>query len=54
MNLLAQEEVEWRLKNRATWLIKGNQNTKFFQNYMKHQKNIKKTWEIRKKDGRKL
>jgi hypothetical protein len=40
MNLPKKEEKEWRLKSRATWIAEGDENTKFFQNFSKHQKNI--------------
>jgi hypothetical protein len=33
--LLEDKEVEWHLKNRATWLNKGDENTNFFQAFMK-------------------
>lgn len=35
MTLLEQEEVRWTMRNRASWLVESNCNTKFFQNYQK-------------------
>lgn len=34
------------MKSRATWLESGDQNTKFFQNYANHRKNINTIWEM--------
>jgi hypothetical protein len=38
--MLEQEEVEWRLKSRAIYMEKGDENTIFFQNYAKYRKNL--------------
>jgi hypothetical protein len=36
--LLEAQEVEWNLKSRATWLDKGDDNTKLFHAYAKGRK----------------
>jgi hypothetical protein len=49
--LLEQKRAKWSLKSRPIWLAKGHENTRFFQNYAKHHKNINTIWEMRKKEG---
>jgi hypothetical protein len=44
--LLSKEEVEWRVKNRATWLDEGDNNTIFSHNYANFKKNVNTIWEI--------
>jgi hypothetical protein len=44
--LLAEEEL-WRQRSRAIWLQKGDQNTKFFHQYVNHRRNHKAIWEIK-------
>jgi len=43
---LIDEEEEWRRKSRATWLLRGDRNTKFFHRYTNHSKNNKVICEI--------
>jgi len=38
MKLLEDKEVVWRLKRRAIWMEKGDENTIFFQAYAKGRK----------------
>jgi hypothetical protein len=33
--LLEEKEASWRMKSRTTWLAKGDENTKLFQDYAK-------------------
>jgi len=40
-----ENEEPWTI-----WLAEGDENTKFFQNYAKHRKNINIIWELRKED----
>jgi hypothetical protein len=49
--LLEWEESKWRMKSRATWLPKGDENTKFFYNNVERRKNINTIWEIGKGNG---
>jgi hypothetical protein len=39
-NILASKEKPWRLKGRALWLSKGDENMKYFLNFEKYRKNI--------------
>lgn len=50
-DLLTKEEIEWRLKSRATWLSEGDRDTKFFHKYTSHRRNINTIWEIKRQDG---
>ena len=38
--LLANEEQAWRLKNIAVWIVKGDNNTKFFHRFASHRRNV--------------
>ena len=45
-------EEMWRLKIRAIWLEAGDENSIFFQNYVKGRINTKTIGEMKKADGR--
>jgi hypothetical protein len=53
-NLLEEKEVEWRLKSRAIWLEKGDENTKLFQAYAKGRKMSNTIWSLQDSEGRKI
>lgn len=36
-----EEELNWMIKSRATWIYKGDSNTKFLHNYASHHKQKK-------------
>jgi hypothetical protein len=36
--LLEKEEVRWRLKSKATWILEGDNNTIFFHNFINYRK----------------
>jgi hypothetical protein len=44
--LLEEREAEWRLKSRAIWLEKGDENTKFFQAFAKGRKMANTIWSL--------
>jgi hypothetical protein len=43
---LDEKEVDWRLKSRAIWLDKGDENTKFFHAFVKGRKEINTIWKL--------
>jgi len=45
-------ESEWRLKSRALWIQKGDDNTKYFYYYVKHLKHTNSLWQLEEYDGR--
>ena len=49
--LLEWEEVRWRMKSRANWLAKGDENIKFLQNYAKQRESINTIWEMKSFEG---
>jgi hypothetical protein len=49
---LEEKEVVWRLKSRATWLEKGDENTKFFQAYAKGNNLSNTIWCLKDIQGR--
>eukprot|EP00253_Pinus_taeda_P002268 PITA_02268 len=50
--ILLDKEEEWRLKSRAIWLKAGDENTKFFHNYVKGRKNANTIWKLKDPEGR--
>jgi hypothetical protein len=48
---LKTEEQEWRTKSRALW-IKGDNNTKFFHQYVNFRRNLNSIWEIKDEQGK--
>eukprot|EP00253_Pinus_taeda_P007836 PITA_07836 len=50
--ILLEREEGWRQKSRAIWLKVGDENTKFFHNYAKGQKNANTIWKLRDQNGR--
>ena len=49
--ILKYREVDWRMKRRAVWLGKGDENTKFFENYAKNRKRTNITCEMYNFEG---
>lgn len=43
-------EESWRLKRIATWIKLGDGNTKLFDNYATHLRNINSIWAIKVED----
>jgi hypothetical protein len=50
-HLLDLEEVEWKLKSRAIWLVEGDNNTNFFHKFASHKKNYNTILELVGSDG---
>jgi hypothetical protein len=48
---LEKEEVEWRQRSRAIWLEVGDNNTKFFHQYVNYRKCINTISEIKNDEG---
>jgi hypothetical protein len=53
-NMLLDEELDGKIKSRATWLEVRNQNTKKFQNIVNHRKNRNTIWEMIGVDGNRV
>lgn len=49
--LLSIEERTWRLKSRATWLMEGDKNTKFFHRFAYKRRATNAIWNIKCEDG---
>jgi len=49
--LLIEKEATWRLKSRALWFSKGDENSKLFYLYANHKKNINIVWKVNMNDG---
>eukprot|EP01018_Ginkgo_biloba_P027293 Gb_33895 [translate_table: standard] len=49
--LLEEEKSVWRLKIKALWKAKGNDNTQFFHNFANHRKNVNIIWKDANKEG---
>jgi hypothetical protein len=49
--LLIDQEVAWRLKGRAIWLDKGDENTKKIQAYAKGRKDSNIIWKLKDQEG---
>jgi hypothetical protein len=45
--LLQAEEELWRLNNRATWILSGDKNTKYFHRFASFRRNKKQLWEVK-------
>jgi hypothetical protein len=50
--ILKIEEETWRQKSRATWLSKGDLNTKYFHNYANERRITNSIWELVDAGGR--
>jgi hypothetical protein len=48
------EKVEWRMKSRVIRLVKGDENTKYFNNYAKYSKRINTIWKMQKPNEGKM
>jgi hypothetical protein len=48
---LKTNETTWRLKSKALWLEKGDNNTKYFHEYANHHKNVNTIWKMPNQDG---
>jgi hypothetical protein len=44
--LVAKEEL-WRQKSRATWILSGDRNTKYFHRFASFRRNKKHLWEVK-------
>jgi hypothetical protein len=51
---LEEKEVARRLKSRALWLEKGDDNPKDFNQFANHHKSVNTIWELQGPDGSKL
>lgn len=49
--ILKEREESWRLKSRVIWLKAGDENTKFYQNYVKGRKIANTIWKMPLLDG---
>ena len=49
--LLSNEENRWHVKSQATWILKGDYNTKKFHKYENSQKVVNKTSQINDRNG---
>jgi len=48
---IANQEASWRLKSQAICLDKGDENTKFFQDYAKGCKTSNTIWKLKDREG---
>jgi hypothetical protein len=48
---LKTEEQEWRIKSRALWIKEGDNNTKFFHQFVNYRRNLNTIWEIKDEEG---
>jgi len=44
---LEKEEQEWRLKSRVLWLEVGDNNTKYFHQFVNFRRDLNTIWEIK-------
>jgi hypothetical protein len=44
--LLAEEEL-WRWRSSATWIKRGDRNTKYFHHFFSYRRNHKHIWELK-------
>ena len=49
--ILRHIEEDWRLKSRATWLLVGDENTKFFQQHANGRRTANTIWELTHQHG---
>jgi hypothetical protein len=50
--LLAEQEEAWRLKSKAIWVEKGDENTKLFQAYAKGRRVENTIWSLKDQEDR--
>jgi hypothetical protein len=48
---LKTEEQEWCTKSRALWIKEGDNNTKFFHQFVNFRRNLNTIWEIKDEQG---
>jgi hypothetical protein len=46
-----RRKKSWHLKSWALWLVVGDQNTKYFQNFANYRRNYNTIWELRDANG---
>ena len=49
--ILKQDEKDWRLKSRATWINLRDNNTRFFHSFASYRRNMNLIWELTDDNG---
>jgi len=49
--ILMDCEKAWRLRSRVTWLLEGDDNTKFYYKFANGRKNINTIWQLLDEHG---
>lgn len=52
--LLLVEELDWRIKSRATWIAEGDSNTKYFHHFVAYRKQKNTIWDLTDAGGDKI
>ena len=50
-SLVESKEVAWQLKSRVTWVVEGDNKTKFFYKYATYRKSCYTIWDLEKTNG---